>query len=220
MAEQEVQAAINAARHLPAQRPADPADLQQDQSGRRAHPDAGADLRQHAAAAGRGPGRHRPSRRRSRSCRASAWSASAAARSRRCAFRPIPTALASYGMSLEELRTVIAPGQRRPGQGTADGPAAGLHHRRQRSAAVERKDYADTIVAYKNGDPVRLSDVASVIDGAGEREPGRLDEQHAGGHPQHPAAARRQHHQGRRQHQAAAAAAAGEPARRRSRSRC
>ena len=32
-------------RHLPAARPAEPADLQQDQSGRRADPDAGADLR-------------------------------------------------------------------------------------------------------------------------------------------------------------------------------
>ena len=44
VAEQEVQAAINAAAtYLPTDLP-NPADLQQDQSGRRADPDAGADL--------------------------------------------------------------------------------------------------------------------------------------------------------------------------------
>ena len=46
-----------------------------------------------------------------------------------------PTALASYGMSLEQLRTRDRAGQRRPGQGTAAGQPAGLHHRRERSAA-------------------------------------------------------------------------------------
>ena len=43
VAEQEVQAAINAAAHLPAEGPAQPADLQQDQPRRRADPHAGAD---------------------------------------------------------------------------------------------------------------------------------------------------------------------------------
>ena len=45
-------------RHLPAARPAEPADLQQGQSGRRADPHAGAHLGDAAAAAGRGPRRH------------------------------------------------------------------------------------------------------------------------------------------------------------------
>ena len=88
VAEQEVQAAINAAVDLPADGPAEPADLQQDQSGRRADPDAGADLdrrcRSRRSRTSPTPGW----RRRSRSCPASAWSASAAARSRRCASRP------------------------------------------------------------------------------------------------------------------------------------
>ena len=44
VAEQEVQAAINAAGNVPAQGPAQPADLQQDQSRRCADPDAGADF--------------------------------------------------------------------------------------------------------------------------------------------------------------------------------
>ena len=58
VAEQEVQAAINAAAtFLPKDLP-NPADLQQDQSGRRADPDAGADRRDAAAVEGGGLGRH------------------------------------------------------------------------------------------------------------------------------------------------------------------
>ena len=49
VAEQEVQAAINCCRNVFATGSAEPADLQQGQSGRRAHPDAGADLRDAAA---------------------------------------------------------------------------------------------------------------------------------------------------------------------------
>ena len=58
VAEQEVQAAINAAQTYSADRSSHASDLQQGQSGRRANSDAGADLRHHAAAAGRGSGRH------------------------------------------------------------------------------------------------------------------------------------------------------------------
>ena len=59
--------------HAAAARPADPARLQQGQPGRRADPDAGADLDHAAAAAGRGPGRHAAGAEDRRSCRASAW---------------------------------------------------------------------------------------------------------------------------------------------------
>ena len=89
VAEQEVQAAINAAATYLAARSAEPADLQQDQPGRRADPDAGADLADAAACRRCRTWPTRGWRRRSRSCPASAWSASAADRSRRCAFRPI-----------------------------------------------------------------------------------------------------------------------------------
>ena len=88
VAEQEVQAAINAAgTYLPA-RPAQPADLQQDQPRRRADPDARADQQHAAAVEGRRTWPTRGWRRRSRSCPASAWSASAAGRSRPSASRP------------------------------------------------------------------------------------------------------------------------------------
>jgi multidrug efflux pump len=76
-----------------------------------------------------------------------------------------PTALASYGMSLEQLRTII-------GQVNVDQAKGQLQDNRQaftigaNDQLFSPQGYADTIVAYKNGNPVRLSDVASVITGA------------------------------------------------------
>jgi multidrug efflux pump len=75
-----------------------------------------------------------------------------------------PTALASYGMSLEQLRTVIA-------QVNVDQAKGQLQDSRQaftigaNDQLMAVKDYADVIVAYKNGNPVRMSDVATVING-------------------------------------------------------
>ncbi len=75
-----------------------------------------------------------------------------------------PTALASYGMSLEQLRSVIA-------QVNVDQAKGQLQDNRQaftigaNDQLLSPQGYADTIVAYKNGNPVRLSDVATVITG-------------------------------------------------------
>ncbi len=121
-----------------------------------------------------------------------------------------PIALASYGMSLEQLRTVI-------GQVNVDQAKGQLQDNRQaftigaNDQLLSPQGYADTIIAYKNGNPVRLSDVATV-ERSGERLPGGVDEHHSGGDSEYPAPARGQHHQGCRQHQAAAEAVAGEPA--------
>jgi len=76
-----------------------------------------------------------------------------------------PTALASYGMSLEQLRSVIS-------QVNVDQAKGQLQNNRQsftigaNDQLLSPQGYADTIVAYKNGNPVRLSDVASVVMGA------------------------------------------------------
>jgi multidrug efflux pump len=76
-----------------------------------------------------------------------------------------PTALASYGMSLEQLRSVIA-------QINVDQAKGQLQDNRQsftigaNDQLLSSQGYADAIVAYKNGNPVRLSDVASVVMGA------------------------------------------------------
>ncbi len=76
-----------------------------------------------------------------------------------------PTALASYGLTLEDLRGAIAAANVNQAKGGFDGP---------RQAAVigandqllSSRDYKPLIVAYRNGAPVRLSDVADVVDDA------------------------------------------------------
>ena len=90
VAEQQVQAAINAGGTYPAARPAESADLQQEQSRRRADPDAGADLEQHAAVEGGGSRRHHAGAEDLAAARRRPGDASAADRSRRCGFRRIP----------------------------------------------------------------------------------------------------------------------------------
>ncbi len=74
-----------------------------------------------------------------------------------------PTTLASYGISLEQLRAAIA-------QINVDQAKGQLQDVRQaytinaNDQLFKPQDYADAIIAYKNGNPVRLSDVATVIE--------------------------------------------------------
>src|SRR6185437_1129063 len=76
-----------------------------------------------------------------------------------------PTALASYGLSLEDLRTAL-------GQANVDQAKGILENERQsftinsNDQLSSAKEYQDVIIAYRNNAPVRLRDIASVIDGA------------------------------------------------------
>ncbi|NMM21402.1 MAG: multidrug transporter subunit MdtC [Rhodoferax sp.] len=74
-------------------------------------------------------------------------------------------ALASYGLGLDTLRTAITAANANSAKGSFDGPtrAYTINANDQLLAAV---DYKSLIVAYKNGAPVRLSDVAQVVDSA------------------------------------------------------
>ncbi|HUP04999.1 MAG TPA: efflux RND transporter permease subunit, partial [Bryobacteraceae bacterium] len=76
-----------------------------------------------------------------------------------------PTALASYGLSLEALRTALSSANVNQAKGNFDGPeqAWTINDNDQLSAGAE---YAPIIIAYRNGAPVRVRDVATVIDGA------------------------------------------------------
>ncbi len=76
-----------------------------------------------------------------------------------------PTALASFGMSLEDLRTSLGQANVDQAKGNFDGP--------QQSWTIGANDqllsaaaYSPIIVAYRKGSPVRLSDVAQVVDSA------------------------------------------------------
>ena len=76
-----------------------------------------------------------------------------------------PTALASYGLSLEDLRTALGNANVDQAKGTFDG----LHQAFTIGAndqLLTSEGYRKIIVAYRNGAPVRLSDVATAVDGA------------------------------------------------------
>jgi multidrug efflux pump len=75
-----------------------------------------------------------------------------------------PTALASYGLSLEDMRTALASANVDQAKGTLDGP--------RQSFTIDANDqllsgpqYNPIVIAYRNGAPVRVSDVASVANG-------------------------------------------------------
>ena len=76
-----------------------------------------------------------------------------------------PTALASYGLSLEDLRTALGQANVDQAKGVLDGPRQS-YTIGANDQLVSSNQYRPIIVAYKNGSPVRLSDVATVIDGA------------------------------------------------------
>src|SRR5450432_4457335 len=76
-----------------------------------------------------------------------------------------PTALSAYGLNLEDLRAAIAASSVNEAKGSFDG--------RQQSYTIgandqllSSADYRPLVVAYRNGAPVLLSDVANVIDDA------------------------------------------------------
>ncbi|CAA9889958.1 multidrug transport protein (RND family) [Candidatus Methylobacter favarea] len=75
-----------------------------------------------------------------------------------------PTALAAYGLSLDDLRTAIATANVNQPKGMFDGPsrAAIIDANDQLRSAAE---YESLIIAYRNGSPVRLIDVAEARDG-------------------------------------------------------
>ena len=79
--------------------------------------------------------------------------------------RANPSALAAYGIGLDTLRTVVAAANVNQAKGSFDGPARAYTidaNDQLRDAA----DYRALVVAYKNGAPVRLRDLAEVAEDA------------------------------------------------------
>src|SRR6266404_1819103 len=75
--------------------------------------------------------------------------------------RANPTTLAAYGLTLEELRTAIAAANVNQAKGGFDGPRQ-AYVIGANDQLLSSKDYGPLIVAYRNGAPVHLSDVADV----------------------------------------------------------
>ena len=76
-----------------------------------------------------------------------------------------PTALASYGLSLEDLRTAIAQANVNQAKGNFDG-AQQAYTIGANDQLLSSADYRPLVVAYRDGAPVRLADVADVKDDA------------------------------------------------------
>ena len=76
-----------------------------------------------------------------------------------------PTALSSYGLSLEDVRTALQQTSVNQAKGNFDGPQQS-YQIDANDQLLSGKDYRSVVVAYRNGAPVVLSDVASVVDGA------------------------------------------------------
>jgi multidrug efflux pump len=77
--------------------------------------------------------------------------------------RANPTSLASYGLNLEDLRSALVAANVNQAKGNFDGP----HQAYQIGAndqLLSSSDYAPLIIAYRNGSPIKLTDVATVAD--------------------------------------------------------
>jgi multidrug efflux pump len=75
-----------------------------------------------------------------------------------------PTALSSYGINLEDLRTAITNSSVNAAKGNFDGPRQD-YQIDANDQLVTSHDYTKVVVAYRNGAPVMLTDVATIVDG-------------------------------------------------------
>ena len=72
-----------------------------------------------------------------------------------------PTALSSYGINLEDVRTALQQTSLDQAKGNFDGPQQD-YQIQSNDQLLSASDFAQVIIAYHNGSPVKLSDVARV----------------------------------------------------------
>jgi multidrug efflux pump len=89
-----------------------------------------------------------------------------------------PPALAALGLGLEDIRTALGTANTSSPKGSFDGPlrASTIDANDQIKSAAE---YAKIIISFKNGAPVRLSDVATIIEGPENTRLAAWDGQHS-----------------------------------------
>jgi multidrug efflux pump len=75
-----------------------------------------------------------------------------------------PTQLASYGLNLEDLHTALTATSLDAAKGSFDGPHQG-YQINANDQLLTAKDYGQVVVAYKDGAPVMLNQVAHIVDG-------------------------------------------------------
>ncbi len=77
--------------------------------------------------------------------------------------RANPTALSAYGLTLADVRAAVAASNVNQAKGSFDGPSH-AYTIGANDQLLTGADYEPLVVAYRNGAPVRLSDVAEVVD--------------------------------------------------------
>ncbi len=75
-----------------------------------------------------------------------------------------PTALSSYGINMEDLRTALTQTSINAAKGNFDGPEQD-YQIDANDQLVTSDDYLNVVVAYRNGAPVLLKDVAKLVNG-------------------------------------------------------
>jgi multidrug efflux pump len=75
-----------------------------------------------------------------------------------------PSALSSYGINMEDLRTAVTQASVNAAKGNFDGPRQD-YQIDANDQLVTSADYRKVVVAYRNGSPVMLTDVANIVDG-------------------------------------------------------
>jgi multidrug efflux pump len=75
-----------------------------------------------------------------------------------------PTALSSYGINLEDLRSALTQASVNAAKGNFDGPSQD-YQIDANDQLVTSDDYRNVVVAYRNGAPVMLTDVAHIVNG-------------------------------------------------------
>jgi multidrug efflux pump len=75
-----------------------------------------------------------------------------------------PTALSSYGINLEDLRSAVTESSVNAAKGNFDGPRQD-YQIDANDQLVTSNDYKSVVVAYRNGAPVMLTDVAKIVNG-------------------------------------------------------
>jgi len=75
-----------------------------------------------------------------------------------------PTKLSSYGINLEDVRTALTQTSVNSAKGNFDGPRQD-YQIDANDQITEAQGYHDVVVAYRNGAPILLKDVATVVDG-------------------------------------------------------
>ena len=76
-----------------------------------------------------------------------------------------PRALAAYGLNIDDLRTTLGNANVNTPKGNFDGPAQATTINANDQIS-DPSQYLDLVIAYRNGAPVRLKDVATVVNGA------------------------------------------------------